>query len=385
MEAQFAVLADAGDSVRPDTTAQRKLSDTVRRYPHAEQYILHEVKLNLGPAGSNGVWVDFQLNGGCDENGKATWSSKVGQDCKLRSEGGVGLSRALMGICKRWMDRLESQSNDQLLAMPNGAAVAAASLTPRKRNLQEGEEPDGQPVKRRKPSAPSRDAQLQDRLRSESLATIDYLLRDKRHLVLPGWIFCEDDAKGVYYRNEQTQQMRWSLSSGPPHEIRANVCFELRFRLEAAGECFARLLAPANLLKPEGAERLRSVLRLQRMYDACQRSARALNQECAKLDLPRLGFELPVEEHHTMWYEAELSSETGAATPLAVHADGNAHAHRLLAGLLASGRGMVEPGESRLLRLRVPPPTARDRHDANARKQYDMMLKSVLTNGVNRA
>lgn len=355
---------------RPDATALRKLHELQQQWNPAVRYVIQELRINLGldNGGRGRQPVEFDITGEHDEHDHAVWRLTVPaahRECKLPQQGSSELSKAIMSIAKRWQERLSNLQNRLLMEQPTDAI--GPGLEPRRRKLQAGEVPTG----KHPPPSPSLGpggAGL-----SPNRKSLNYIRNVRRHAVKPGWQVFRDDELGLtYYRNEQQKQLVWEdeRGGGAPHEAQANVHFEIKFRLEAAGWPWEKVVEhPAFMDK---------VCRLQKLYDACGGgNARQLNKECRALELP-CRFESPAEETNELVFEVEVSRGRGPR-PLAVHADGNAHAHRLLSRN-SPGERSLDCG--RLLRVRLPQPNGQDLRDEHARAQHRNWMKEVLVNGL---
>ena len=312
LEERLAALLDGSDK-RPDAFALQRLAELHERSSRAAQYALDELQANWGdqPNG-RGFWVeDFELCG-ADADGPV-WRMKVGmRECHLRHEPARNLSKGLMNIVGRWAERLNCTDGRLMLH------EAPARLTPPKRPRVGVDGVTDSPPGLRPGPPPQQTA-------------YEYVLAN---------------------RDE-------------------GVCFEVRFRLEAAGGNEWRW---ENVLaSPQALERVKEV---QAAYQADSPSPRELNRLCRDLGLPPLGFQGAREDFHETVFEVEASMEGGVRL-LPPQPDGNSHAHRQF-----SRNGMTRSGGGRLLRVRLAPLAASEQRDEHAKGAHRRWLKGVLRDGL---
>ena len=107
---------------RPDDTALKLLKSLHNRWPRAAEYVLNELRINLGvgePGGIGRQQLNFEPAAEYDEGG-SIWRMNTdhAMPCRLVEQPASKLSAAVTGIVRRWNVRLDEPSNECLRTEP---------------------------------------------------------------------------------------------------------------------------------------------------------------------------------------------------------------------------------------------------------------------------
>lgn len=352
--------ADIPDCV-PDASARSRWCAVAGRFLRVHEYALVELKANLGVDRPAGCLVDFHPTGLLDGQGCPCFTLEILPEraCKLRENRMV--SRAIMGIMKKWEKRLDD----------------AESAGVKRQKLAASDDPSPPPPLPPPQVAPARGELERLDARGDPLQSIAELPPHANVAAQPA------DAAPV--------------KAAPNHGAKPLPApsFELRFRWEAA----------TGLKWGDANEQTVTAVRELEAKWKKEPPPRELNRLCTQLNLPPLNFTTP-KPHHVLVYEVEVDpfepesyralvrrragqTSTSAAcprpsrladatvlSPQRPSPDGNSHAHRVFT---------KEKAGSLLLRVRLAPVAREHSYDETYSELREKRVEHLLRDGLSVA